>query len=64
MKQWKFGGKCVSKGTTVPILTVPRGPTIYRLHLVGLQEVRMVGSVTKPAGEYIFFCGNEVKIMN
>jgi hypothetical protein len=29
----------------------------YMLDLVGLQEVRLDGGGTEPAGEYTFFCG-------
>jgi hypothetical protein len=30
----------------------------YKLHLVGVQEVRWVGSGTEPAGEYTFLYGD------
>jgi hypothetical protein len=36
-------------------MTVSRELSIYRLDLVGLQEVRWQGSGTAPAGEYAFF---------
>jgi hypothetical protein len=31
--------------------------TIYKLHLVGVQEVRWEGGGMEPAGEYTFFYG-------
>jgi hypothetical protein len=31
----------------------------YRLHIVGLQEIRLEGGGAEHAGEYIFFCGKE-----
>jgi hypothetical protein len=42
-------------------MTVSRELLRYKLHLVGVQEVRQEGSGTEPAGEYTFFCrkGNE-----
>jgi hypothetical protein len=36
----------------------------YKLDLVGVQEVRWNGRGNKPAGEYTFFYGKEIKIMN
>jgi hypothetical protein len=29
----------------------------YKLHLVGVQDIRWEGSSTEPAGEYIFLYG-------
>jgi hypothetical protein len=29
----------------------------YKLHLVGVQEVRLDGGGTEPAGQYTFFYG-------
>jgi hypothetical protein len=34
----------------------------YKLHLVGVQEVKWGGGGTEPAGEYTFFYGKEKKI--
>jgi hypothetical protein len=39
------------------LMTVARELSRYRLHLVGVQEVRWEGSGTEPAGEYTFFYG-------
>jgi exonuclease III len=39
------------------LMTVSRELSRYRLHLVGLQEVRWEGNGTVPAGEYTFFYG-------
>jgi exonuclease III len=36
----------------------------YRIDLVGVQEVRLVGGRTEPAGEYTFFHGKGMKGMN
>jgi exonuclease III len=43
------------------LMTVSRELSRYRLHLVGVQEVRQESSGTAPAGEYTFFSekGNE-----
>jgi hypothetical protein len=38
-------------------MTASRELSRYRLHLVGVQEVRWEGSGTVPAGEYTFFYG-------
>jgi hypothetical protein len=38
-------------------MTVSRELSKYKLHLVGVQEVRLEGCGTKPAREYTFFCG-------
>jgi hypothetical protein len=35
--------------------TVSREQAIYKLDLVGVQEVRWEGGGTEPAGEYTFF---------
>jgi hypothetical protein len=40
---------------TGSLMTVSRELSIYRLDLVGVQEVRWEGSGTVPAGEYTFF---------
>jgi exonuclease III len=39
------------------LMTVSRELSRYRLDLVGVQEVRLEGSGTVPAGEYTFFYG-------
>jgi hypothetical protein len=39
------------------LMIVSRDLSRYRLDLVRVQEVRWVGSGTKPAGEYTFFYG-------
>jgi exonuclease III len=36
----------------------------HKLDLVGVQEVRLDGSGTERAGEYIFFYGKGMKTMN
>jgi hypothetical protein len=36
----------------------------YKLYLVGVQEVRWDRGATEPAGEYTFFYGKGMKIMN
>jgi hypothetical protein len=43
------------------LVTVPNELSKYKLHLVGVQEVRWEGGGTEPAGKYIFFYikGNE-----
>jgi hypothetical protein len=38
-------------------MTVSRELYTYKLHLVGVQEVRWEGSGTEPAGEYTCFYG-------
>jgi hypothetical protein len=38
-------------------MTVLRELARYKLHLVGVQEVRCEGGDTKPEREYTFFCG-------
>jgi hypothetical protein len=40
------------------LMTVLRELPRYRLELVGVQEVRLEGIGTAPAGEYTFFNGN------
>jgi hypothetical protein len=42
---------------TGTLITVSRELSIYRLHLVGVHEVRWEGIGTAPAGEYTFFYG-------
>jgi hypothetical protein len=37
--------------------TVAEEVSIYKLDLLGVQEVRWGGGGTEPAGEYTFFCG-------
>jgi hypothetical protein len=39
------------------LITVSRELARYKLHLVGVQEVRWEGGGTKPAGEYTVFYG-------
>jgi hypothetical protein len=39
------------------LMTVSRKLARYKLHLVGVQEVRWEGSGTEPAREYTFFYG-------
>jgi hypothetical protein len=39
------------------LMTVLRELSKYKIELVGVQEVRWEGGVTKPAGEYTFFYG-------
>jgi hypothetical protein len=36
----------------------------YKLDLVGVEEVRWDGRGTEPAGEYTFFCGTGMRVMN
>jgi hypothetical protein len=38
-------------------MIVPRELARYKLHLVGVQEVRWEGGSTETAGEYTFFYG-------
>jgi hypothetical protein len=40
-----------------PLRAVAEEISKYKLHLVGVQEVRWNGGGTKPAGEYTFFYG-------
>jgi hypothetical protein len=40
-------------------MTVSRELSKFKLHLVGVQEVRWEGGGTEPAGEYTFFYGEE-----
>jgi hypothetical protein len=42
---------------TGALMTVSRELARYKLHLVGVQQVRWEGGGTKPAGEYAFFYG-------
>jgi hypothetical protein len=42
-------------------MTVSRELARYKLHLVGVQEVRWEGGGTEPAGEYKFFYVNGKK---
>jgi hypothetical protein len=39
------------------LMTVSRELARYKLHLMGVQEVRWEGSGTEPAGEYTFDYG-------
>jgi hypothetical protein len=39
------------------LMTDSRELSIYRLDLVGVQDIRWEGSGTAPAGEYTFFYG-------
>jgi hypothetical protein len=39
------------------LMTVSRELSRYKLHLVGVQEIRLEGGGTEPAGEYTFFYG-------
>jgi hypothetical protein len=41
------------------LMTVSRELSKYKFDLVGVQEVRLEGGGTEPAGEYTFFCGKE-----
>jgi hypothetical protein len=41
------------------LMTVSRELSRYKLHLVGVQEVRLEGGGTEPAGEYTFFYGKD-----
>jgi hypothetical protein len=43
--------------TAGSLITVPRELARYKLDLVGVQEVRLEGGGTEPAGEYTFFYG-------
>jgi hypothetical protein len=45
-------------------MTVVKGLSKYKLELVGVQEVRWNEGGTEPAGEYIFFYGRRMRIMN
>jgi hypothetical protein len=44
------------------LMTVSRELARYKLHLVGVQEVRWEG--VEPAGEYTFFMEREMRIIN
>jgi hypothetical protein len=44
--------------------TVAEEISKYKLDLVGVKEARWGGGGTKPAGEYTFFYGKGMKIMN
>jgi hypothetical protein len=46
------------------LMRVSREQSKYKLDLVGVQEVRWEGGGTKPAGEYTFFYGKGMRIMN
>jgi hypothetical protein len=46
------------------LVTVSTELSKYKLHLVGVQEVRWEGSGTEQAGEYIFFYGKAMRIKN
>jgi hypothetical protein len=41
------------------LMTVASKISKYKLHLVGVHEVRWDGGDTEPAGEYTFFYGKE-----
>jgi hypothetical protein len=43
---------------TGSLRTVAEEISKYKLHLVGVQEVRWDGGGIEPAGQYSFFCGN------
>jgi exonuclease III len=44
--------------------TVAEQVSKYKLDLVGVQEVRLNGGGTEPAGQYTFFYGKGIRIMN
>jgi hypothetical protein len=46
------------------LLTVSRKLARYKLHLVGVLEVRWEGGGTELAGEYTFSMEREMRIMN
>jgi hypothetical protein len=46
------------------LTTIARELASYKLHLMGLQKVRWDKRGTVKAGDYIFFYGNETKIIN
>jgi hypothetical protein len=43
------------------LVTVSKQLSKYKLHLVGVQEVRWEGGGTEPAGEYTFSCRKEIE---
>jgi hypothetical protein len=45
-------------------MTVAKEVSKYKLHLEGVEEVRWDRGGTEPAGEYTFFCGKGMRIMN
>jgi exonuclease III len=57
---WNVGGLYRSGS----LLTVTRELARYKLDLVGVQEVRWEKGGTVRAGDYTFFCGKEIKIIN
>jgi exonuclease III len=50
--------------TAGSLMTVSRELARYKLDLVGVQEIRSEGGGTEPAGEYTFFHGKGMRIMN
>jgi exonuclease III len=50
--------------TVGSLRTVVRKISKYKLDLVGVQEVRWDRGGTEPAGEYTFFYGRGMRIMN
>jgi hypothetical protein len=46
----------------VSLKTISRKLAKYKLHLVGVQEVRWDKGDTEPADDYTFFCGNGMLI--
>jgi hypothetical protein len=46
------------------LVTVSKELSKYKLHLVGVQEVRLEGGGTKLAGECTFFYRKGMRIMN
>jgi hypothetical protein len=46
------------------LMKVAKETSKYKLDLVGVQEVRWDGGGTEPAGEYTFFYGKGMRIMN
>jgi hypothetical protein len=44
-----------SFSTAVPLVTVSKEQLLYKLDLVGVQEVRWEGNAIQPNGEYTFF---------
>jgi hypothetical protein len=55
----RFGTWKKSSHSVGSLLTVSREISRCRLDLVGVQEVRWVGSDTVPAGQYTFFYGKD-----
>jgi hypothetical protein len=45
-------------------MTVSKELSKYKLDLEGVQAVRWEGGGTEPAGEYTFFYGKGMRIMN